>query len=464
MGRKREKNAYKPRIRSRSEILVTGFFLWMIIIGALILMLPISSSPGKETTFLEAMFTATTSVCVTGSTVVDTSTHWSLFGQFVILCLIQAGGLGAVSVVAFLTLALRRELSMSEVVRLQTTFSMDGSEELSHFIRKFFLWTIMFEGAGAFLYSFVFVPQFGFLKGMWYSIFNAVSAFANAGLCVASSESLAPYRENGLVMTVTMLLIILGGVGFFLWRDVRNFFVSWVVRGRNLKYSLNLIGRQARLVIGLTAFFVFGGAVVIAFMEWSNPQTIGSMDTDQKLVNALFQSVTFRTAGFTTFSQDGLREDTCLIGALMMFVGGSPLGTAGGVKTVTILIVMMNVYAFLRNENEVTLLKRRVGEGVIRKATAIVTVQFMFLLTFCLALMIASDVSFTDALFEVASALSTVGLSRDITTILNVPGQWIEIIAMFCGRIGMIGMLLFFQPKSVGHDGIRHAEGRYIVG
>lgn len=441
-------------------------FLILILIGAGLLMLPWSTAPGEHTTFLTALFTSTTSVCVTGSIVVDTCVHWSLFGKIVILGLIQLGGLGVITAVVFLMYFTRRTFSLGDMLVLKELFTLDSTLEILQFFRKVFLGTLIVEIAGAILYMPAFCPQYGLVRGVWYSFFTAVSAFCNAGISIIRPDSLEGYSDNYLVMVVTMMLIVIGGVGYMVWLDILS------IRGKvrngssrfRLRYSLRLMGVHARLVLLLTAGLILGGAAVIFALEYSNPGTLGNMPLGQKIFNSFFQSVTARTAGFSTFAQQELTETTSLFTDVLMFIGGSPLGTAGGVKTVTILIVLMNVYAFIRNQEEVVILKRRIPAALIRKATAIVTVQLLVVLVIGGLLMLVSGASMSDAMFETMSAVSTVGLSRDLTPLLNEAGQVLIIIGMFLGRIGPITMLLFFQQSKGRKDDVHYADGNYIVG
>lgn len=442
---------------------VPAGFLVLILIGALLLMLPISTAPGQHTSPLTALFTSTTSVCVTGSVVVDTSAHWSLFGKIIILALIQLGGLGIITMVVYFLYFSERSISLADTLMLKDMFSLDKTKDIDYFFKNVFMYTIAFESLGALLYMPVFCQQFGALRGIWYSVFTSISAFCNAGITIIDPYSLEKYDDSIMVLSVTMFLIVFGGIGYVVFQDFQML-TSKLRKRTKVRYSLRALRVHTRLAIMLTLILVFGGALVIFMLEYSNPGTLGNMPLGKKILNSLFQSVTTRTAGFSTFPQENLHESTSLLADIFMFIGGSPLGTAGGVKTITIYILIKNVYAYLANKDEVTILKRSIPAGLIRKSTAIVTVQLTVVLLITLLLMAVTEATMSDAFYETFSAVSTVGLSRGLTDDLNSAGQILIIIGMFLGRVGPITMLLFFKNSSGGNNDVHYADGRYIVG
>ncbi|MDO4803334.1 MAG: potassium transporter TrkG [Lachnospiraceae bacterium] len=451
------------RILKSSHVIPMGF-LAVILLGAMLLYLPISSAAGEQTSFLTALFTATTSVCVTGSVVVDTFSHWSLFGKFVILLLIQTGGLGIVAIICSLLIFNRQQLSLGSSIILKDAYNLDSAREISRFLSYVAGGTLIVEAAGAVGYLPFFAGRYGIIRGIWYSVFTSVSAFCNAGIDILGPDSLIRYSDNVMVLGITMVLIVLGGIGYVVWFDVlgvKKTRLSRIAHAKN--HHRRLLG-HTRLVLRLTAAFIFGGALVIFLLEYNNAGTIGEMSLGQKILNSIFESVSFRTAGFSTFPQENMKESTSILGIFLMFTGGSPVGTAGGVKTVTMFVLMANVMAFIRGENEVTVMKRRIPDDVIRKAVAIITVHFIISFVLCFFLMLAADLSAVDAMFEIMSAVSTVGLSRGVTAGLNPVGQWIVILGMYLGRIGPISMFLFFQTGHSEKSGVRHADGKFIVG
>ena len=450
--------------KAESAQLIPLSFLGAIIVGTILLMLPISTADGNGGGLLTSLFTATTSICVTGLVVVDTYAYWSLFGKIVILIMIQLGGLGIISVTSILMLMVSKKMSLSQTVLLHDAFNLNSPGGLRKFLFGVFKGTFLVEGIGALLYMPVFIPQFGAIKGVWISVFTSISAFCNAGIDIIGPDSLIQYNDNPLVMCNTMMLIILGGLGYVVWFDIQH----KVLIGIKKKYSFAVIVRKlsehTKLVLSLTLFLIVSGAIAVLIMEYTNPDTLGSMSFGQKLMNAYFQSVTFRTAGFAAVPQQNLRETTCGLGYLFMFIGGSPVGTAGGVKTVTFFALIANSVAFIRSRNETVVFGRRLDEGLIKKASAIVMVSFTVTFIFLLLLMMTNEVSTVDAAYEMFSATATVGLSRGLTPQLNRIGKVLIIICMYLGRIGPISMALFFNYSGAERNKVKYSKGDFFAG
>ncbi|MBQ5330861.1 MAG: potassium transporter TrkH [Oscillospiraceae bacterium] len=454
----------KRKLRLSSAQVIPISFLLTVLAGTLLLMLPVSTAPGEHTGPLTALFTATTSVCVTGLVVVDTYAHWSLFGKIVILLLIQLGGLGMISVTSVLMLVAHKKFSLGMTVMLHDSFNLDSLSGLMRFLVRVFRGTFLVEGLGALLYMPAFIPRFGAAKGIWYSVFTAISAFCNAGIDIIGPDSLISYNTDLPVMFTTMLMIVMGGLGYIVWFDV----IHGIAEGFRMRYTpLRIFKRfseHTKLVLILTAVLISGGAAVILALEYSNPDTLGNMPFSHKVLNAVFQSVTFRTAGFASVPQQCLRESTCAFGDLLMFIGGSPVGTAGGVKTVTFFAILLNAVSYIRDRNETVIFGRRFSSDVIKKSAAIITVSFGVSLFMTVLLMTAEDISLTDGLFETLSATCTVGLTRGLTSSLSTAGRMIIIISMYLGRIGPISMALFFSARNTGKNKVSFAQGRFIVG
>ncbi len=329
---------------------------------------------------------------------------------------------------------------------------------------RIFKGVFLVEGIGMVLYAISFIPRFGIGKGIRASLFQSVSAFCNAGMDIAGPNSMMDFRDSGYLMCVTMALIILGGIGFVVWFDVidgiRNGIKNRFGPGTILKH----LSEHSKIVLVMTAFLLLAGTVIIFAAEYDNPVTIGKMGLSGKLLNSLFQSVTFRTAGFASIPQEGLTELSCIIGYILMFIGGSPVGTAGGVKTLTAFLVFMNAVSYIRGEKENVVFKRRVSEELMRKAAAIVFVSAAAIFVMTVLLLSRGGITLTDALFEVVSALATVGLSRSLTPNLDTVGRLIIIVSMYLGRIGPISMAIFFTKQTGTSNKIRHAEGTFYVG
>ena len=444
--------------------IIPASFFFAIMVGTIFLMLPVSAASGRATDFLTALFTATTSICVTGLVVVDTYAHWSLFGQIVIMILIQIGGLGMIAVASMIMLLTRRKFSMTDRILLRDAFNLNTSNRLLSFLVNVLKGTFIVEFVGAILYSFVFIPQFGPAKGIWTSIFNSVSAFCNAGMDVIGPNSLGDYRDNPLVMTVTILLIVFGGLGFVVWFDVLN----QVKEGAKRRFSpitvIKRFSEHTKLVLSFTLFLLISGMMAFLVLEFNNPGTIGGMGFGGKLANSFFESVTLRTAGFTTFPQENLRLTSCIVAYLFMFIGGSPIGTAGGIKTTTFFLLIMNVRSYLRNQDDKVIYNHRVSEDSMRKASAVVFVSATAVFSLTILLLIVNPVSMEDAFYEVVSACGTVGLSRGLTSSLGSLGRFTIIIAMYLGRIGPISLVALFSRNSVDANKIKYAEGTFYVG
>lgn len=448
----------KPFLKTTSAQILPLSFLAAIILGTFLLMLPVSRAGSGSADPLTALFTATTSVCVTGLVVVDTFSYWSGFGKVVILLLIQLGGLGVVTMAAATIMLLRRRFSLKYRILIRDAFDLNTFRGMPDFLKGVLYGTLIVETIGALLYMPVFIPRAGVLRGVWYAIFTSVSAFCNAGIDVLGPDSLISYSANPLMLVNTMALIVLGGLGFIVWFDLLDCLRKKKAGGH---YRLSV---QSKLVLAMTALLVVIGAVIVFCLESTNTETIGAMDLPGKILNSIFQSVTFRTAGFASVPQGGLRESTSLVGCMFMFIGGSPVGTAGGVKTVTIAVVLLNMNSFIRGRDEIVLFGRSVSVQLIRKAVAVVSVSTFVTLLFTVLLMALEPCSLADALYEMFSATATVGLSRGLTPSLHTAGRWLVIIAMYLGRIGPISMAMFFGRNMNNRNLTKTAEGNFRLG
>lgn len=431
---------------STTQMIALGFFL-AILTGALLLMLPVSSSNGTSTPFIDSLFTSTTSVCVTGLVVKNTFEHWSTFGHVVILFLIQFGGLGIVTFTTSLMLILRRKVTLKDRLLLQDAYNLQTLSGLVRFTKKVMLGTFIIEAIGALCYCFTFIPDFGLRKGLWISVFTSVSAFCNAGIDIIGPDSLMPYVTNLNVNITTMLLIIMGGIGFIVWFDVLRVIKS--IRHKELpKYAFfNRLTLHTKIVLTTTAALILIGAAVVFILEYSNKGTIGGLSGGGKILSSFFESVTLRTAGFLTFSQKEMRESTILFCLILMFIGGSPVGTAGGVKTSTFALVIIAAMSAIKGEEYGTAFNRRLPNRTMRKALAVILISLSFSFLAIVLLLTYTHGSLVDIMFEVFSAIATVGLSRDFTATLNTFGKIIIIITMYLGRIGPITLPIIFSSK-----------------
>jgi trk system potassium uptake protein TrkH len=435
-------------------------FLVTILVGSGLLALPISSASGKAVPYLDALFTAATSTCVTGLVTLPTVSSWSVFGQIVILLLIQIGGLGIITIMSGVMLLLNRKMGISDRLLIQDAFNLNTMSGLAKFVKKVLLGTLIIEGIGAVLYMTVFVPEFG-AKGIWISVFNSVSAFCNAGIDIIAENSLCNYATNPLINTVTSALIILGGLGYIVWWDVLRVIGSRSPKNKRIFRHLTL---HSKIVITVTAGLILVGAILIFIFEYNNPLTIGEMPLFDKIQVSLFQSVTTRTAGFASIPQENLTNASAALSIILMLIGASPVGTAGGMKTVTIAVLACSALATIRNKSSATLFGRRISEESVKKAVAVV-VTFLTICTISTVLLMAtSNISVIDAVYETVSATATVGLSRNLTATLNTFGKLIIIVTMYFGRVGPISLAVALGSKNKSQNVISEPTEDISIG
>lgn len=434
----------KKKISLSTTQIILLSFLAAISIGTLLLSLPVSSADGKAVPFLDALFTATTSTCVTGLVTLPTATTWSVFGQVVILLLIQIGGLGVITILSGFMILINRQMGLGDRLLIQDALNLNTMSGLTRFIRKMLLGTAIVEGTGALLYMLVFVPEFG-TRGIWISVFNAVSAFCNAGIDIIGENSLCNYALNPIINTVTSVLIILGGIGYIVWWDVLRVAKRRVTRNKRFFTHLTL---HSKISITATLVLIFGGALLIFITEYNNPLTLSNLPLHDKIQVALFQSVTTRTAGFASVPQENLTGAGTLISLVMMFIGGSPVGTAGGVKTVTVTVLLISALATVKNKNQASIFNRTVSQDSIRRALAVVAVFTVIMLTSTVLLSAVTNASVIDIIYETVSAAATVGLSRNLTASLDTAGKIIIIVTMYLGRVGPISLAVALGGKS----------------
>lgn len=428
---------------STTQIILLSFLV-TILLGSALLALPISSADGKAVPYIDALFTAATSTCVTGLVTVPTVSTWSVFGQVVILLLIQMGGLGIITIMSGLMILLHRKMGIGDRLLIQDAFNLNTMSGLVKFVKNVLFGTLIIEGVGAILYMFVFVPKFG-ARGIWISVFNAVSAFCNAGIDIIAENSLCNYATNPLINIVTSVLIVLGGLGYVVWWDVVRVIKDSSPKRRWIFRYLTL---HSKIAIVTTLILIFGGALLIFIFEYNNELTIGEMSLFDKIQVSVFQSVTTRTAGFASVPQENLTKASSIISVILMFIGGSPVGTAGGVKTVTVAVLLCSAFATIRNKNQASLFGRTVSNDSIRKAVAVVAAFTVILLTSTVLLAVTTEASILDIFYETVSATATVGLSRNLTSSLNIVGKIIITVTMYFGRVGPISLAVALGSKS----------------
>lgn len=431
-------------------------FMMIIFAGAVLLTLPVSSNSGEGTPFLTALFTATSATCVTGLTLVDTCRHWSGFGQAVILAMIQVGGLGFMTVAAMFFFALNRKIGLKKRMLMAQSLGLDSLSGIVRMVSKILKRTLILEGLGAAILTIRFCFQMPFWKALWWGVFHSVSMFCNAGFdimgAVEEGGSLINYVHDPVVSLTVMTLIVLGGLGFFVWDDIL----------RNKQFRKFTI--YTKLVLIITAVLIFGGAGVYALLEWTNPATIGTLPLGEKIMACLFQSVTTRTAGAYTIAQGPLYSESKAFTCLLMFIGGSSGSTAGGVKTVTMGVLLLSVLATARGRSRVTVFHRTISHKQVSDAVAVVVMVFTALLAGAMVLSATNDLEFIDCIYETTSAIATVGLSTGITPMLNDLSRVIIIILMFFGRVSVMTISLGFLLSNQAEERYHHAETKVLIG
>ena len=429
-------------VPSTTQIIMLSF-LGAILLGSALLVLPFSSKSGESVDYIDALFTAVSATCVTGLVTLPTVATWSVFGQIVILILIQIGGLGVITITAGFMVAIHRKMGLKDSQLLSDALNVSTLSGLAEFVKKMLLGTFIIEGVGALMYMIVFIPDFG-AKGIWISIFNSVSAFCNAGIDIVAENSLCNYATNPLVNVVTCLLIILGGLGYVVWWDIIR--VLKDVKRTKFRCVFKLTLHSKIVLVSTFALILIGGVSILAF-EYNNPLTLKNYNFFDKMQIAFFQSITTRTAGFATLPQENLTSASSIICIILMFIGGSPVGTAGGIKTVTIVVLFATTIATVRGKNEVTLFQRNLSKQVTRKAVAVAFSSFIIVALSTILLSLSTDAPALDVVFETVSATATVGLSRNLTSSLNLWGKLILSATMYFGRIGPISLATSFNLK-----------------
>ena len=417
---------------SHSQILAGGFFI-IILIGAVVLNMGFSSAKGESIGFLDALFTSTSSVCVTGLIVADTGTYWSDFGKFVIMILVQIGGLGFMTIATIGVLISGERLSYSEKLLIQNSLSSEKTSGILKFSKKIILLSLFIEFVGAICLSIAFVPEFGFVKGICYGIFHSVTAFCNAGFDIMGNfSSLTAYFNNPIVNISIMLLIILGGLGFSTFFDI------------NRKRSFKKFKLNTKIILITTAILIVIPTFLFFIFEMNNPKTLGSMNFGEKILASLFQVVSPRTAGYNTIELSQMHDSTKFLTIILMFIGGAPASTAGGLKTTTFALIIISVYCLFKQKSEIEIFGRTIPFKNLNKALVSLVIGFTLVITGTMIILSYSDFDFLTVLYEVTSAYATVGLTLGITTKLNAICKITLIILMFMGRVGSLTVLYSF--------------------
>lgn len=448
--------AKKPRKVMHPAKLIALVFAAIILIGAAFLMLPFSSRSGISCGFVPALFTATSATCVTGLSLFDTYTQWSGFGQIIILLLIQLGGLGFMSIASLLLFMLGRRVGLKERMVIAQALSVNDLDAVVRLQKTVLIGSFAIEAVGAVVLMFRFLPEVGFLQALKWGVFHSVSAFCNAGFdifgVVEPGSSLITFQSDPVVLLTISALIIIGGLGFLVWQEI--------VSGRKWK----LCGVYTKLVIIANLVLLVGGAAAFLALEWNNPQTLGPMALGDKLLNGFFQSVTTRTAGFASFDQAGLSNGGKGVSMVLMLIGGSSGSTAGGVKTVTVMVLMLFLWSRLRGRNTVTVFKRTIPAEQVLDAMTLTGIMVVLAVFGAVFISATSAIGFTDSLYEAVSALATVGLTAGSTGKLSLAGKLLIILYMYFGRVGVLTLSMGFLLSDRAAERIRYAQTNLLIG
>lgn len=434
------------------QILAIGFAV-IALVGGIILSLPISSVDGKPTNLLDSLFTSTSAVCVTGLIAVDIGTHWNMFGKTIIMLLIEIGGLGFMSFTTLIAIFLGKKITLRERLVIQeamNTFNIEGLVRMVKYVVGF---TISVQAIGAALMAIQFIPSYGLGKGIYYSIFHSISAFCNAGFDLFGNfTSLTGYANNPMILLIISALIIIGGLGFTVWLELYNY------------KDVKKLSVHSKMAILITAILLVGGSILMLLLENSNPETLGNMSFVDKITNAFFAAVTPRTAGFNSISTDGMTTAGKFLTIILMFIGGSPGSTAGGLKTVTFGLTILTVICVVKGREDTEIFGRRFSKELVYKAFAIIIIAIGIIITVTMVLSITeSNEKFIDLLYEATSAFGTAGITTGVTQRLSTIGKIIIMLTMYCGRVGPLTVALALSNKKKKR-GYKYPEGKILIG
>ncbi len=440
------------------QVLSIGFAI-IILIGAILLTLPISTNSGKHTSFIDCIFTATSALCVTGLVTLDSGIHWNYFGRTVIMLLIQIGGLGFMTFSTLIALMVGRRVTISERLIIQEAFNSLNIQGLVKMTKSILIFTFGVEGLAAVILATQFIPKIGFLKGIYYSIFHSVSAFCNAGFDIFGKEygpfkNMISFNTNPIVIICIAMLIIIGGMGFGVVLELYAY-----------NKSKRKISLHTKLALTTTIVLIFGGMILFFIFEYNNPETMGTMGIGHKLLNSFFASVTPRTAGFSSLNATSMIGASRFLTIIYMFIGGSPGSTAGGIKTVTFSLVLAAIYSSIRGHEDTTLFKKTVGKDLVKKAFIILIVGVIIVITMTMLLSIieGNKGNLEIYLYEVTSAFGTVGLSLDYSPKLYSISKMLIAFTMYLGRVGPLTVALALG-KAKKADHFKYPEEKILIG
>lgn len=445
----------KKSIYTPVRILALGFAI-VIVIGAILLSLPVASQSGEITPFIDCIFTSTSAVCVTGLVVIDTGTYWTYFGKTVIMLLIEIGGLGFMSVATLVFLVLGKRITLKERLVMQEAMNVNSLQGLVKMVKYVLTFTIYVQITGAVLFSTQFIPEFGIAKGIYYSVFHSVSAFCNAGFdLMGNFNSVTAYANNSVVILTIAALIIIGGLGFYVWVEIYN------CKG------IKRLSLHSRIVIYSTIALVVLGAILMYIFEMNNTDTMQGMSIKGKFLSSVFASVSPRTAGFNSIPLDKMTTAGKFLTIILMFIGGSPGSTAGGIKTTTAIVIFMTIVSVVRGREDTEIFQKRISKEVVYKAFAVslISLTIVIAVTMVLSITEQPNIPFEYFLYEATSAFATVGLTLGLTTKLTFVGKIIITLTMYAGRVGPLTIILALAKNKKSKSGkIKYPEGKILIG
>ena len=445
----------RPKQLSATKIIAITFAA-IILLGAGLLTLPAASRSGVSCGFRPALFTATSATCVTGLVLYDTWTQWSGFGQVVIISLIQIGGLGFMSAATLFVFFLRKRIGMKQRLVMAQALSVSDMDGIVRLQKTVLIGSFAVEGIGALILFFRFLPEYGAVTALKWGVFHAVSAFCNAGFdifgCITPGVSLMEFQSDPVVLLTLGALVVVGGLGFLVWQEIAQ------------QRSFRKCSVYTRLVLVTTSSLLLAGWVLTCLLEWNNPDTLGSMSPGGKLLNGLFQSITLRTAGFASIDQALLTESGKAVSIVLMLIGGSSGSTAGGLKTVTFVVLVLFMATRARGRDTVSVYRRSIPKGQVLDAMTIAFIMISLAAFGGIFISATSPVGFTDALYESISALATVGLTAGATASLSIPAQLLMIVYMYFGRVGVLTISMGFLMGDRAEERFRYAETNLLIG
>jgi len=446
----------RKRLQLAPTQIIALTFALIILLGAVLLSLPAASRSGVSCGFRPALFTATSATCVTGLVLYDTWTQWSAFGQVVIISLIEIGGLGFMSAASLFVFLFRRKVGLKQRMLMAQALSVEEMSGVVQLQKWVLAGSLSIQLVGALVLMLHFLPRYGVKTAAIWGVFHSISAFCNAGFDILGSvnpgASMITFHDDPVVLITLMALVVIGGLGFFVWDEMARL------------HSFKKFSVYTKLVLITTAVLIVGGAALILLLEWNNPATLGTMPWGQKVLNSFFQSVTLRTAGFASVDQGLLTDSGKAVSIVLMLIGGSSGSTAGGLKTVTFVVLLLFLWARARGRSTVQVFHRTIPGGKVMDAMTIAGIVVVLAFAGATVICATSPISFTDSLYEAVSALATVGLTTGVTASLSVPAQFLIIVFMYFGRVGILTISLGFLMGDQAEERFRYAYTNLLIG